>query len=52
MLEERGIGWAYWSYNETFSIMSPGSKPFWSPIAQTPDREMLRALLPVRDSGP
>ncbi len=52
VLEERGIGWAYWSYNETFSIMRPGSKPFWPPTAQMPDREVLRVLLPVRESNP
>ena len=45
VLEERGIGWAYWSYNETFTIMTIGSKPFWPPISQTPDRDVLRVLL-------
>ncbi len=52
VLEERGIGWAYWSYNETFTIMTRASKPFWPPTAQTPDREVLRALLPDRQPGP
>jgi len=52
VLEERGIGWAYWSYNETFTIMTPASKPFWPPTAQTPDRDVLRALLPERLPGP
>ncbi len=27
VLEERGIGWAYWSYNETFTIMTRASQP-------------------------
>jgi endoglucanase len=49
VLEERGIGWAYWSYNETFSIMTPDSKPFWPPTTQTPDREVLKVLLPDRN---
>ena len=51
VLEERGIGWAYWSYNETFTIMTSGSKPFWPPTAQTPDREALKVLLPGRAPG-
>ena len=46
VLEERGIGWAYWSYNETFTIMTPASKPFWPPTTQTPDRDVLEALPP------
>ena len=50
VLEERGIGWAYWSYNETFTIMTAGSKPFWQPTAQTPDRSVLDALMPERAS--
>ncbi len=52
VLEERGIGWAYWSYNETFTIMTPESKPFWPPTSQTPDREVLKVLLPDRRPGP
>jgi hypothetical protein len=27
VLEERGIGWAYWSDNETFTIMTPETSP-------------------------
>jgi endoglucanase len=50
VLEERGIGWAYWSYNETFTIMTPESKPFWPPTVQTPDRSVLRVLLPPRET--
>jgi len=52
VLEERGIGWAYWSYNEPFTIMTPDSKPFWPPTSQTPDREVLKVLLPDHQVGP
>ena len=52
VLEERGIGWAYWSYNETFTAMTRDSKPFWPPTRQTPDRAVLNVLLPGRDTGP
>ncbi|MBX7258512.1 MAG: glycoside hydrolase family 5 protein [Candidatus Hydrogenedentes bacterium] len=42
--EERGIGWAYWSYNEVFTIMEPGGTPFGPAKDQTPDAKMLDAL--------
>jgi endoglucanase len=46
VLEERDIGWAYWSYNETFTVMGPGRTAFGPAGAQTPDREVLEVLLP------
>ncbi len=45
VFEERGIGWAYWSYNETFTIMTPDSMPFAPPRRQTPDARVLKVLL-------
>lgn len=42
--EENGIGWAYWSYNETLTIMTPDRQPFGPAASQTPDRRMLDAL--------
>jgi hypothetical protein len=45
VLEARGIGWACWSYNETFSIMTPDSTPFGPPTHATPDKAVLKALL-------
>ena len=26
--EHHGIGWAYWSYNETLTVMTPERQPF------------------------
>jgi len=46
VLEERGIGWAYWSYSETFSVMTSGRPPFGPASAQTPDKAVLKVLLP------
>lgn len=43
--EENGIGWAYWSYNETFTVMTSDRQPFGPATFQTPDRKMLEALL-------
>ena len=45
-LEERGIGWAYWSYNETFTVMAAGRIPFGPAGSQTPDGKVLSVLLP------
>lgn len=52
VLEDRRIGWACWSYNETFSIMTRDSTPFASPTIPTPDRGVLKALLPGKYPGP
>ena len=46
VFEEIGIGWAYWSYNETFTVLDPnlrelGSK---SPSYDWIDKKMLNAL--------
>lgn len=35
--EENRIGWAYWSYNETLTIMTPSRTPFGPAKEQTPD---------------
>jgi hypothetical protein len=43
--EASGTGWAYWSYNETMTVMTPERQPFGPAAAQTPDGEMLDALL-------
>jgi hypothetical protein len=51
VLEERHIGWAYWSYNETFTVMSAGRTPFGPAGSQTPDREVLGVLLPDKSRG-
>lgn len=40
------IGWSYWSYNETFSIMTSGRTPSGAAHDQTPDKEILKALMP------
>ncbi|MFC1805866.1 glycoside hydrolase family 5 protein, partial [Planctomycetota bacterium] len=46
--EENGIGWAYWSYNETFTVLNPVSRrPFTPPGADTDgivDADLLDAL--------
>lgn len=42
--EANHIGWAYWSYNETFTIMTPDSPPFGPAKNATPDTKMLEAL--------
>jgi hypothetical protein len=52
VLEDSGIGWAYWSYNETFSVMTSDSRPFGPPIAATPDKAVLKALLPDKYPDP
>jgi hypothetical protein len=43
--EEHQIGWAYWSYNETLTIMTPERQPFGPAKGLTPDTMMLKALL-------
>jgi endoglucanase len=42
--ERHGIGWAYWSYNETFTTMTPPRVPFGPASSQLPDRLLLDAL--------
>ena len=46
IFEADKIGWAYWSYNETFSVMTSDRTPMGVAGEQTPDKEMLTALLP------
>jgi endoglucanase len=48
LLEQNRIGWAYWSYNEAFTVMTPDRTPFGPAAAQKPDPAVLRALLPGR----
>lgn len=43
--ERFGIGWAYWSYNETLTMMTEPRQPFGPAAQQTPDRQLLKALL-------
>ena len=42
--EANGIGWAYWSYNETLTVMTPDRTPFGPADRQTPDQQLLQAL--------
>jgi len=46
LLEEYGVGWAYWSYNETQTLLDPSVRvPFSkSPSTSWIDEEMLNAL--------
>ncbi len=37
-------GWAYWSDNETFTVMTPQRQPSGPAEAQVPDQELLTAL--------
>ncbi|MEN6383979.1 MAG: cellulase family glycosylhydrolase, partial [Phycisphaerales bacterium] len=46
IFEANNIGWAYWSYNETFSTMTSDRTSFGEANKQTPDKEILKALLP------
>jgi len=43
--EKNGIGWAYWSYNETLTVMTPARQPFGPARNQTPDEKLLEVLL-------
>ena len=42
--ESHGIGWAYWSYNETLTVMTPDRQPFGPASVQTPDKRLLEVL--------
>jgi len=44
VFESHGIGWAYWSYNETLTVLTPQRQPFGPASAQTPDDKLLDAL--------
>ncbi|HOD51602.1 MAG TPA: hypothetical protein PKJ78_16305, partial [Candidatus Hydrogenedentes bacterium] len=46
--EENNIGWAYWSYNETLTVMTPGRQPFGPAKNQTPDERLLGILFEPR----
>jgi hypothetical protein len=46
--ESRGIGWAYWSYNETLTVMTTQRQPFGPASTQSPDRSLLEVLLGSR----
>ena len=42
--ETYNIGWAYWSYNETLTVMTPDRTPFGPADRQTPDQRLLQML--------
>lgn len=44
VFEQYGIGWAYWSYNETFTAMTTQRQPFGPAKDQKPDQRLLEAL--------
>jgi hypothetical protein len=46
--ESHGIGWAYWSYNETLTVMTSQRQPFGPASIQTPDRKLLEVLFGSR----
>ncbi len=46
IFDAENIGWTYWSYNETFSVMTSDRTVFGPANEQTPDSEVLRVLLP------
>jgi endoglucanase len=46
--ESHGIGWAYWSYNETLTVMTPERQPFGPASVQTPDKKLLEVLFGSR----
>jgi hypothetical protein len=46
--ERHGIGWAYWSYNETFTVMTAQRQPFGPAKRQTPDKRLLEVLFGSR----
>jgi endoglucanase len=43
--ESHGIGWAYWSYNETLTVMTEDREPFGPAEKQVPDQRLLKILL-------
>ena len=49
--ESHGIGWAYWSYNETLTVMTPDRQPFGPASVQTPDKKLLEVLFGSRTSS-
>jgi endoglucanase len=45
VFEENGIGWTYWSFNETFTVLDPKTRsPFGYPNGVNIDPQMLKAL--------
>ncbi len=45
VFEESNIGWTYWSYNETFTVLNPETRtPFGYPNYENVDAQMLAAL--------
>ena len=53
LLEENNIGWAYWSYNETQTVLDPGVRVAFSksPSYNWIDETMLHALGMLCDEG-
>jgi beta-mannosidase len=46
LLEQQCVGWCYWSYNEWFTVMTADRIRNGPADRQTPDRELLNALMP------
>jgi endoglucanase len=46
LFDKLGIGWCYWSYNETFTVMDANRKRYGPANEQTPDSAVLNALMP------
>ncbi len=44
--EECDIGWAYWSYNETLTVLNADRQPFGEASPAEIDRELLEVLVP------
>jgi endoglucanase len=52
LFDKYKIGWSYWSYNEAFSVMTRNRTPYGPASAQTPDKAILKALLPDKYPDP
>jgi endoglucanase len=46
LFDKYHIGWSYWSFNEDYSVMTSDRTPSGPAKEQTPDRAILRALMP------
>lgn len=46
LFDQYDIGWCYWSYNETFTVMAANRTRHGQAGEQTPDKALLHALMP------